>query len=184
VKREGRAWQRGQSVVELAIVTPFLVFLLLGTVEIGNAYNSYLTLVNASREGARLGARGNIFSSSELLQVVEQHSSGLSLATNGTVIYTVVTADPTATPTFQVTSTKLLNNGGSSHFTAAGLQTLEQQLTTTGIAAPYSGYLSKEKFVIVELIYTHHTLFNVGAFLSLDPIPMYAYTVMPVSAAS
>jgi Flp pilus assembly protein TadG len=172
--------------VELAIITPFLLILLLGTMEIGNAYNSYLTLVNAAREGARLGARGNVFRPSQVLQVVEQHSGGLRLQADGTVIYTVVTADPAAATPFQATSATLLNNGGTSRFSAGGLRTLQQQLTTSGVSAPYADYLRKERFVVVEVIYEHHTIFGLGNFwlLNLEPIHMYTYTVMPVSAPS
>jgi hypothetical protein len=181
-----RARQRGQSAVELALIAPFLLLLMLGTVEIGNALNSYVTLVNSAREGARLGARGNVFGSSQTLQVIEQHSGRLALQTAGTVIYTVVTVDPAVTPVYQYTSTVLLSNGGTSRFTSGGVQTLQQQLTTTGVSAPYAGYLRKEKFVIVELIYDHHTIFGAERLWGMDhdAIPMYTYTIMPVSAPS
>jgi Flp pilus assembly protein TadG len=44
--------------VELAVTLPFLLFLLLGIVEVGHALNSYLTIVAAARDGARLGSQG------------------------------------------------------------------------------------------------------------------------------
>jgi hypothetical protein len=61
-----RAWRRlrektgelGQSVVELALVLPIFVLLLTGVVEVGNALNSYLTVVDVSRDAARLGSKG------------------------------------------------------------------------------------------------------------------------------
>jgi hypothetical protein len=46
---------RGQSVVELALVTPILIVLLMGLAEIGWFANNYLILMEASRVGARLG---------------------------------------------------------------------------------------------------------------------------------
>ncbi len=52
-----RADQRGQALVELALVLPLLVILLLGIAEAGNMLNAYLTVVEASREGARLVVR-------------------------------------------------------------------------------------------------------------------------------
>ncbi|PJF23232.1 MAG: hypothetical protein CUN56_01975 [Phototrophicales bacterium] len=48
--------QRGQSVVELALVTPLLIILLVGLVEIGWFARNYLTLLEVSRVGARRGA--------------------------------------------------------------------------------------------------------------------------------
>jgi len=48
--------QAGQSVVELALITPILIILLAGLVEIGWFANNYLTLLDVTRAGARRGA--------------------------------------------------------------------------------------------------------------------------------
>ncbi|MBW4436253.1 MAG: pilus assembly protein [Pleurocapsa minor GSE-CHR-MK-17-07R] len=48
--------QAGQSVVELALITPILITLLAGLVEIGWFANNYLTLLDVARAGARRGA--------------------------------------------------------------------------------------------------------------------------------
>jgi Flp pilus assembly protein TadG len=48
--------ERGQSMVELAIVLPVLVVLLFGIVQFGIAFNNYVTLTDAVRAGARAGA--------------------------------------------------------------------------------------------------------------------------------
>ena len=42
----------GQSMVELSIALPFLILIVLALVEIGIVFASYLSLVNATREGA------------------------------------------------------------------------------------------------------------------------------------
>lgn len=47
--------EKGQSLVEFAILLPFLLLLLMGILEFGIMLNSYLTINNAAREGARLG---------------------------------------------------------------------------------------------------------------------------------
>ena len=49
---------RGQALVELALVLTILLTLLLGTMEMGRIGHAYLTVLHASREGARLGALG------------------------------------------------------------------------------------------------------------------------------
>ena len=46
--------QRGQAIVELALVIPFLFILLFGIIDFGWALRSYVTVTNATREGARL----------------------------------------------------------------------------------------------------------------------------------
>lgn len=48
--REG---ERGQSLVEFAIMVPVLVVLLVGLADVGRAYLAYTTLGNAVREAAR-----------------------------------------------------------------------------------------------------------------------------------
>ena len=46
----------GQALVEFTIVLPVFMFLLLGMMEFGFAFSDRLTLGNATREGARVGA--------------------------------------------------------------------------------------------------------------------------------
>ena len=47
---------RGQSMVEFALVFPLFILLLAGMIDFGVGLYSYMTLVNATREGARLGS--------------------------------------------------------------------------------------------------------------------------------
>ena len=47
--------QRGQSLVEFALVMMPLFVILLAIVQFGFIFNSYVTITNASREGARIG---------------------------------------------------------------------------------------------------------------------------------
>ena len=48
--------QRGQALLEMAMVLPILLLLILGTLEFGIAFDHNLTLEYASREGARTGS--------------------------------------------------------------------------------------------------------------------------------
>jgi Flp pilus assembly protein TadG len=54
--RQRRDRQRGQSLVEFALMNVFLTILLLGVVDIGRAYFTYLALKDAAAEGAYFGA--------------------------------------------------------------------------------------------------------------------------------
>ena len=54
-----RRSQRGQSLVEFALVLPILLILVLGIVDFGMGLRAYVTLTNATREGARFAAVGN-----------------------------------------------------------------------------------------------------------------------------
>jgi hypothetical protein len=51
-----RRGQRGQGIVEFALVVPVFMLLLLGMLEFGFLLNHNMTLAYASREGARAGA--------------------------------------------------------------------------------------------------------------------------------
>ena len=54
--REGR----GQSLIEFALVLPVLTILVLGIIDFGMGLRSYISLTNATREGARFAAVGNV----------------------------------------------------------------------------------------------------------------------------
>jgi hypothetical protein len=49
--------KNGQSLVELALILPLLIFIFLGLFEIGYAIKNYSVLMQASREGARYAVR-------------------------------------------------------------------------------------------------------------------------------
>jgi Flp pilus assembly protein TadG len=51
--------QRSQALIEFALVSPVLLLLLFGTIDIGRAVFYYDTLNHAAREGARLAARAS-----------------------------------------------------------------------------------------------------------------------------
>lgn len=51
--------QKGQSLVEFAIILPLLLLLVMGIIEFGMMLNSYLAINNAAREGARAGIVGS-----------------------------------------------------------------------------------------------------------------------------
>ncbi|MCB0096022.1 MAG: pilus assembly protein [Caldilineaceae bacterium] len=45
--------ERGSSWVELALVLPFFLFMIIGVVDLGRGYTTYVALTNSAREGAR-----------------------------------------------------------------------------------------------------------------------------------
>jgi Flp pilus assembly protein TadG len=51
--RFGLARERGQSLVEFAVILPLLLLIVLGTVDLGMGFKTYIALTNAAREGAR-----------------------------------------------------------------------------------------------------------------------------------
>ena len=50
--------ERGQALVEFAVLLPLLVILVLAVIQFGIAFNNYIALTDASRAGARVGGSG------------------------------------------------------------------------------------------------------------------------------
>jgi len=48
--------EKGASAVEFAIILPILIMLIFGIFQFGIAYNNYITITHAAREGARRAA--------------------------------------------------------------------------------------------------------------------------------
>lgn len=50
--------EKGQALVELALILPILLMLIFGIIEFSRVFNAYLIVTNASRDGVRQGAVG------------------------------------------------------------------------------------------------------------------------------
>ena len=61
--------ERGQSMVEIGLVLPLLLVVVIGVVEVADALNSYITLIDAARDGARLGSK-NIATDQEITNLI------------------------------------------------------------------------------------------------------------------
>ena len=67
-KRKRR--ERGQSLVETAVVFPILLLLLAAIIDFGRAFDVYIVLTNAAREGARWGSVNPELSEAQVEQIV------------------------------------------------------------------------------------------------------------------
>lgn len=67
--------QKGQSLVEMALITPLLLVMLLGLFEAGYQIRTYLVLVNANREAARFLSKEGVYTPE---QTYEHFSDSLS----------------------------------------------------------------------------------------------------------
>ncbi|NHM27272.1 pilus assembly protein [Desulfofundulus sp. TPOSR] len=53
--------QKGQAMVELALLLPVLLLILGGIIEFGRIFHAYLVITGASREGARVAVVGETY---------------------------------------------------------------------------------------------------------------------------
>lgn len=73
-----RRSQKGQALIETALVLPVILTLMLGIFGFGRLFNAQLILTNASREGARVGALGQ--NDAAIRQTVALYLGGAGLA--------------------------------------------------------------------------------------------------------
>ena len=91
--------ERGQALVEFALVAPILLFLLLGIVDIARAWNVYQVLTDAGREGARLAVVDNGSSDAQVRNVVIQAAARAGIeVTDGniTIVEGAARGEPTS----------------------------------------------------------------------------------------
>ena len=81
---------RGSELVEMAIVMPIFLLLLMGIMDFGFLFQRYELVINAAREGARLGAADNTMSDTDIETRVQNYLTGSGLT--GTAV-----ADATST---------------------------------------------------------------------------------------
>ena len=53
---KGQRGEKGQALVEFALLVPIFLILLFAIVDFGMGFHSWITVTNSAREGARLGA--------------------------------------------------------------------------------------------------------------------------------
>jgi hypothetical protein len=79
---------RGLAMVEMAIVTPFLLLIAFGIIEFGSVHNKRIEISQGVREGARLAARGE-YASCGGVEACTQNRIGGDLGA-GTTVWVVV----------------------------------------------------------------------------------------------
>lgn len=76
-----RKTERGQAMVEMALVVPILILIVFGITEFGRIFNAELIVTNASREGARFAAvSGKSVTDTEITDVIKQAAPSLDPA--------------------------------------------------------------------------------------------------------
>ncbi|MBI2845862.1 MAG: pilus assembly protein [Chloroflexi bacterium] len=82
--------EKGQSLVELAFALPLLAIILLGAIDFGRVFYAYITIINASREGARYGSSNPTDTTGIKDQVIAEATGTVTIDPNRIT----VTCDP------------------------------------------------------------------------------------------
>ena len=164
--------ERGQSMVELALTLPLLVVLLVGLVEVAFIGRTYLVLLEGTREGARLGARGAaIFSNDSILTLVEQDLSREGYASDALMdvfIVRAVVGPGQVVSDYEATS---MRGSGRSPY-------LSQALLTSRLKADDP----RGRLVGVEIHFDHEPLLGFPGISDIlpDPLALRPYSLMRV----
>jgi Flp pilus assembly protein TadG len=188
--------QRGQSVVELAIITPLLLLLLLGMVEVGAVLRNYLVLAAANREAARFASRGRYENDAIAKIAIDTMADQLSVETSGpdanvSVLITTISIhhDSSESPEWEG-PTVITGTAGASRIDPAvlsvQLKAQNDSINATLEAREPSAQPSGNQVVIVEIIYQHEQLLNMPIITQFlpNPIPLYTQTMMRVTGDS
>jgi hypothetical protein len=195
---------KGQSLIELSIVALVLMLLVVGMIEFGVLLNNYINVVDGAREGARVGSNGDPFkpSTPSFEDIIDSTVEGLDgksgalypivldPTTDDVVItyYSIVAANPSLGTSASVLQfpTQLTHNYWCKYCWSQANS--DQNPTRIG-ANKILGYLSTNApntgVLAVEVFYTYHQLLKMPLFMQWvpDPVHLYTYAVMPLSAA-
>jgi Flp pilus assembly protein TadG len=176
---KARRRENGQSMVELALILPFLLLLLVATVEAGFALRDYLMVQSANREGARLAVRTppgeqylDHFRDEEIGEVFDRIRTA---ATEGglrdadvSITLTHIYIDTDDTPTFAQYSspptfdrTRLTDIAGLADDNA----TKTANVNLTRESSTYDAL--ENAVIIVEVFYRHEAVWSMEDFLGI-----------------
>lgn len=151
--------QQGQSLIELSLIAPLMVFLAYGAIEVGSVISTHLTMTHTTREGANLASRGT--TPDDALNAIVAASSNTFKSTNQAnwkIIYskleqdtTIPCPNPPTTPcTYridsQITRGLLVKN---SKISATGA--VNEIVTIPGI----NGVNAGQTFHVIEVFYNY-----------------------------
>lgn len=185
----------GQSMVELALVLPFLLLFAVGMVEVGFAMFDYMRLANANREGVRLASRGARYDDESVINRVV-HAGGTGSSEGGVVgpyfdtddnLCVIVTRIPaedgsqfsrtvigTPPPTYVPLNIDRIEQENNA------VNTQINELRSDGGYAIHSN-----KLIIVETFLNHELILNYpDIFPFPNPVPLYFRSTMRVTIDS
>jgi hypothetical protein len=132
--------QRGAVLVEAALLTPIVLLLVFGTMEMGYAFYGKLTVNHMSVAGARAASGGanDVLSDYHMLEAVEDAATGMASSDISLiVVYRAATSDdrvPSGCLTSSITDSPSVR--GCNRYTAADLDLAESEFGCVGPPGP------------------------------------------------
>jgi hypothetical protein len=201
-RKGNRRKSKGQSLVEVAISFPILIILFSGVVEFGFILNYYLSLLDATRDAARLYSGGDPFDSDHFRSPFDADTFYYDAAFQvqrildpvidkptykGRRILLDPTIDDVIVSVYSASSSQVKPCRSPAAFHlfptwgAAGNQT--SMFNTSTISNAHGSGDPDEGFLVVEVHYKYHQVLGLPWMKPFDPIILRAYTIMPIRAA-
>jgi len=167
IRKIGRS-KKGQALVELTLLSPLLLLLAYGSIEVGNVISTYITLTHTTREGANLVSRGTdvnvMLDAITAAAVPTLRNDNID---HWNIIYSKVVQDPTvpcaqAPCVYKISSQIERGSLGQS----SKLGPVNQTVTLSGINNVGPG----QTFHVVEVFYDYHSAVLTFVGNQLDPI--------------
>ncbi|GEM_PF-4289007 len=153
--RNRRSRSRGQSMVDFALTLPMFMFMIAASIELGWAFNAFITVTSISRDGARQGIS---MTNATICNLVAKEGIRLT----STPMYVVITRTVDSGTTNNQ-SVDVLNASSSCACTDVPVLVSStssgHKLVSTGSAT--------ERSIQVEVQYNHHQLLG----MAIDPLP-------------
>jgi len=170
------------------LVTLILALMIAGVVEFGFLVNNYLHVFDAAREAARFSSGGLAFYPNGT-SIIEFYDNTVIQAERvlAPVVLDPANGDDIVISVFSIAGASIVRFPDPDGWSAYGNQL--SNFTTTDIAnlvdptSPSSGVL------LVEIFYNYPQMLKLPIFTNSvysivpDPIPVYVYSVMPISSA-
>lgn len=190
--------EKGQSLVEMAIIAPILIFMLIGVFEVGWALRGYIVLTNANREAARFAVRQNYlqFHTPDIgyekvwTHTLESIGGQIPFDSRGTMIISYISVMATCTGTYTVTTPinvptytwkypLTATEESRINYTEVASRMLTEQKEHVCNQEYFNIVPGPSNALIVEMWMTQPQLFGFPVISNpyTNPVPMYAHSV-------
>ena len=182
---------KAQSLIELTLVLIVLLVLLTGMVEVGIVLNNYINIVDAARTAAREAAVVDPLANPTLFKLnapVVAENALAPLVLNPTprlrrnsITSTTYPGDDIVISVYSIEKGSAPKKLSSVSFSKWGTQTTK--FTASNVQAKLDPTAPNSGVVIVEIFYAHDQALGLPFLDFLNPIPLYTYSIMPMTAA-
>lgn len=188
--------ERGQSFLELALVVVFLMIFVSGIVEFGFLLNHYLNMVDASREAVRYSADSDPFVRDEFGNFVYdaggnklvnneffEQTLALTIDVLAPVELDAAKGDDVVISFFSVGNGTYIRYPDDNGWAANKLQV--SKLNNAEIQSRLDSSAPPTGVLLIEIFYNYPQLLKLPIFTMFldDPMPVYVYSIMPLTAA-